>query len=404
MMMNDNRTWLIEAHRTIANLGLRTVALASLDRPTLKGRVWTDGSLSKGDFCRFLEANADCIARNSLISEKEFAGLDAVRPIARAFPKCPYLDHPRRANMRAHTRKEHLELENRENEDDRNEVPASVSEMPDDTLNAVLADLGTAASSPDATGPALLIVPPDAPRFVALVSAADGTDLDRAIFLIGKRLWNDDRLEMAGAISESTGAALLLLDERSEEAVFVSRAAFQKMGITGAFLGLSCLNVAAGDAVREIVRQVNRGQMSVVKWPRRKRLGDMSLICLDSSPETAGISLAQSRFNLTMQERSEAESMVAGLSCKESAARLGLSPETVRQRRKIIYRKLGVSTCGQAAARIMGVDLGPTTKRRDVLPFRKPVFMQRNTDNTNAGNNAGTAAAEKNSPKLKAAS
>ena len=54
----NDRNWLLEAHRTVANLGLRAVALASLDRPTLRGRIWTDGTFSEGDFRRFLEANA----------------------------------------------------------------------------------------------------------------------------------------------------------------------------------------------------------------------------------------------------------------------------------------------------------------------------------------------------------
>jgi DNA-binding CsgD family transcriptional regulator len=71
------------------------------------------------------------------------------------------------------------------------------------------------------------------------------------------------------------------------------------------------------------------------------------------------LALAASRFGLTRAELAEAESMIAGLSCKESASRLKISPETVRQRRKVIYRKLGVESCGTAVARILELELPP---------------------------------------------
>ena len=250
--------------------------------------------------------------------------------------------------------------------------------------------------------PALLAIPPESPRFVALVGADDGADLDRAVFLIGKRLWYDDRLEMAEAISEAAGAASLILDEHTQEAVFVSRAAFQKLGVTGAFLGLSCLNESADDVVKELIRQA-RGAPGLTLGDRKKRrrLGELSLFCLDSRPETAGINRAQLRFSLTAQERNEAESIIAGLSCKESASRLGLSPETVRQRRKIIYRKLGVTTSGQATARIMGIE--PLMPVRPAAPrLRRPVLMRRRLaiQNDPAGSHETSAA----QPQLQAAS
>jgi len=74
------------------------------------------------------------------------------------------------------------------------------------------------------------------------------------------------------------------------------------------------------------------------------------------------LAIAASRFGLTRAELAEAESMIAGLSCKESASRLKISPETVRQRRKVIYRKLGVESCGTAVARILELELPPPSE------------------------------------------
>ena len=46
--------------------------------------------------------------------------------------------------------------------------------------------------------------------------------------------------------------------------------------------------------------------------------------------------------NLTPAERSEVLRMAQGFACKDSAAAAGVSPETIRARRKRIYRKLDV--------------------------------------------------------------
>ena len=51
--------------------------------------------------------------------------------------------------------------------------------------------------------------------------------------------------------------------------------------------------------------------------------------------------------NLTPAERSEVLRMAQGFACKDSAAAAGVSPETIRARRKRIYRKLDVSGSGE---------------------------------------------------------
>jgi len=47
--------------------------------------------------------------------------------------------------------------------------------------------------------------------------------------------------------------------------------------------------------------------------------------------------------SLTPTERSEVIRMAQGFACKESAASVNISPETIRARRKRIYRKLNLS-------------------------------------------------------------
>jgi len=92
---------------------------------------------------------------------------------------------------------------------------------------------------------------------------------------------------------------------------------------------------------------------------RREQVGAYTMACFVKRLGENNLALAASRFGLTRAELAEAESMIAGLSCKESASRLKISPETVRQRRKVIYRKLGVESCGTAVARILELELPP---------------------------------------------
>jgi DNA-binding CsgD family transcriptional regulator len=56
---------------------------------------------------------------------------------------------------------------------------------------------------------------------------------------------------------------------------------------------------------------------------------------------------------LTPAERAALTDIATGCSAKESAQRLSLSPETVRARRKRIFRKVGVDGCGAILARLL---------------------------------------------------
>jgi len=80
------------------------------------------------------------------------------------------------------------------------------------------------------------------------------------------------------------------------------------------------------------------------------------VVCLSESGD-GRISRLLRRFSetyrLTPAERAALLDIAHGSSAKESAQRLSLSPETVRARRKRIFRKMGVDGCGAVLARFL---------------------------------------------------
>jgi DNA-binding CsgD family transcriptional regulator len=60
---------------------------------------------------------------------------------------------------------------------------------------------------------------------------------------------------------------------------------------------------------------------------------------------------------LTPSERSEVLRLAQGFACKDSAAAAGVSPETIRARRKRIYRKLDMSGSGELISTLLGYAL-----------------------------------------------
>ena len=61
--------------------------------------------------------------------------------------------------------------------------------------------------------------------------------------------------------------------------------------------------------------------------------------------------------SLTPAERAEVLRMAQGFACKDSAASAGVSPETIRARRKRIYRKLDVSGSGELISSLLTLSL-----------------------------------------------
>ncbi len=60
---------------------------------------------------------------------------------------------------------------------------------------------------------------------------------------------------------------------------------------------------------------------------------------------------------LTPAERAEAARIAQGFACKDSAIDGGVSPETIRARRKRIYRKLRLGGSGELTALVLSCSL-----------------------------------------------
>ena len=72
--------------------------------------------------------------------------------------------------------------------------------------------------------------------------------------------------------------------------------------------------------------------------------------------------------SLTPAERSEVLRMAQGFACKDSAAAAGVSPETIRARRKRIYRKLDVSGSGELISTLLALSLSMLAKGERIEP------------------------------------
>ena len=60
---------------------------------------------------------------------------------------------------------------------------------------------------------------------------------------------------------------------------------------------------------------------------------------------------------LTPAERAEVLRIAQGFACKDSAASAAVSPETIRARRKRIYRKLRLAGAGELLSALLGMSL-----------------------------------------------
>lgn len=79
--------------------------------------------------------------------------------------------------------------------------------------------------------------------------------------------------------------------------------------------------------------------------------------------------------NLTPAERAEVLRLAQGFACKDSAAAASVSPETIRARRKRIYRKLDVAGSGELISELLAVSLkmlahGERIEPRPVAPVQ----------------------------------
>jgi DNA-binding CsgD family transcriptional regulator len=71
---------------------------------------------------------------------------------------------------------------------------------------------------------------------------------------------------------------------------------------------------------------------------------------------------------LTAAERSEVLRMAQGYACKDSAVAANVSPETIRARRKRIYRKLDLAGSGELISTLLALSLGMLARGERVEP------------------------------------
>ncbi|HEX9308136.1 MAG TPA: LuxR C-terminal-related transcriptional regulator [Anaeromyxobacter sp.] len=72
--------------------------------------------------------------------------------------------------------------------------------------------------------------------------------------------------------------------------------------------------------------------------------------------------------NLTPAERAEVLRMAQGFACKDSAAAANVSPETIRARRKRIYRKIDMSGANELIAALLALSLKMLAKGERLEP------------------------------------
>jgi DNA-binding CsgD family transcriptional regulator len=88
--------------------------------------------------------------------------------------------------------------------------------------------------------------------------------------------------------------------------------------------------------------------------------------------------------NLTPAERSEVLRLAQGFACKDSAAAANVSPETIRARRKRIYRKLDVPGSGELISSLLALSLRMLSSG-DRVEARPPVAQHAEASAAAAG-------------------
>lgn len=82
------------------------------------------------------------------------------------------------------------------------------------------------------------------------------------------------------------------------------------------------------------------------------------------------------RAPLTPAERTEVLRIAQGFQCKDSASDANISPETIRARRKRIYRKVHVGSSGELIAALLAVSLEMLTAGERPLPSEPQTTAQ----------------------------
>ncbi len=83
--------------------------------------------------------------------------------------------------------------------------------------------------------------------------------------------------------------------------------------------------------------------------------------------------------HLSPGERRELFAIAQALSCKESATTLGVCYETVRARRKRVYRKLGLAGAGEVTSWLLRVSLEQLENAAASEPLEAPARLHEPT-------------------------
>jgi DNA-binding CsgD family transcriptional regulator len=105
--------------------------------------------------------------------------------------------------------------------------------------------------------------------------------------------------------------------------------------------------------------------------------GDSDMAQIDIEILTPFAARFMEGSTLTPAERAEVLRIAQGFACKDSAAAAGVSPETIRARRKRIYRKLDVPGSGELLASLLSLALkmlanGERIERRPLTAMQPP--------------------------------
>lgn len=65
---------------------------------------------------------------------------------------------------------------------------------------------------------------------------------------------------------------------------------------------------------------------------------------------------AVEKYELTPGEETSLRHMIAGLCAKESAEKLGISHDTIRKQRNMLYQKVGVNSAARLVAVVVGLE------------------------------------------------
>ncbi len=147
----------------------------------------------------------------------------------------------------------------------------------------------------------------------------------------------------------------------SGEVLHLTPSLCEAAGIGGPAVGPSVVDLTHGDELAARLRALAAGgedPVGAFTTAFRESLDDGTVVLalreLDAARIERMLLSFSARNRLTGAERAALQDIARGLSAKESAQRLNLSPETVRARRKRIFRKVGADGCGSVMAQLLG--------------------------------------------------